>query len=298
MTATEETKTVLLDCTNLAMRSFHAAKYIGLSGGGQSTGALVLFVNSLSRHLSEDRPTHFVACWDSGGSRYREQRFPGYKLARRQAVVLDGPAPHAESFRLIREFLQLAQISSWRQDGIEADDLIAAAHRRTPGPKLVLSSDKDLLQLLDGQSEQVRFTGDPLHLDRWDAARVEQVHGCSPQRLPLLMALTGDAADGIPGLPGIGPKRALKMLTAVDWEWDKLLVSLTEEHRDLAQMCLELVDLGCFDALVPSVPVWDPYPRHSNDHVRLSLQEPLEAFCARYELRNILSLIHARTLWW
>lgn len=296
---TEETKTVILDANNLAMRAFHAAKHTGMSSGGHHTGALVLFVNSLSKLLVQEQPTHFIAFWDGGGSIYREGVYPGYKLARREAA--GGAVPHAESFRLIKEFMAYSRLPSWREEGVEADDLIAAAHRRTPGRKVILSSDKDLLQLIDHETEQVRFTGD-IHEDRWDHDRVIKEYGCPPDRLARLMALTGDQSDGIPGLRGIGPKKATKMLSEVDWDWGKLIGQLPPEQAEQAEMCLSLVDLNYLDTIVPSVPEWQAHPRFQeacpSDWFGLCKHcAALLAFCDEFELQSIKERVVGRLLW-
>ena len=261
---------------------------------GEATGPLVIFVNSLAKFVGEERPTRFVACWDSGGSRYREAVFPPYKLARRQAAM--GSTAHAASFALIKEFLALSGIGQWGRDGVEADDLIAAAHRDTEGRKVILSSDKDLLQLLDGETELIRFTG-AVKADRWDSSRVQYEYGCEPARLGQVFALSGDMVDGIPGLPGIGPKRAVKMLGAHEWDWDALMARLSAEQHRAAELYRSLVDLTYLHEPVPSVPPWSPYPRYSVEGINPVLHPPLLEFCERYKLTNIQHRIETRTLW-
>lgn len=289
------TKTVLLDASNLAMRSWHAASHTGMAVEGEATGPLVIFVNSLAKLLGEEQPTHFVACWDCGGSAAREKLWPQYKLARRQASL--GEQAHAESFRLIKQFLALSAIPQWFHPGVEADDLIAAAHRRTEGAKVILSSDKDLLQLLDENTEQVRFTGN-VKPDRWDHARVFTEYRCQPEQLGKVMALSGDAVDGVPGLAGIGPKRAVKLLVGHDWDWDALLGVLSPAQQQMAELCRGLVDLSYLDTPVPPVPQWEAYPRHTVEGID-SLRHPeLMDFCDRFRLSVLKARIEGRTLWW
>jgi DNA polymerase-1 len=291
------TKTVLLDASNLAMRAWHAASHTGMSAEGEATGPLVIFISSLARLIGEERPSHFVACWDTGGSAAREKLWPGYKLSRRQAAL--GEQAHAESFRLIKKFLSLSDLPQWFHPGVEADDLIAAAHRRTEGAKVILSSDKDLLQLLDHETEQVRFTG-TVKPERWDHGRVYREYRCRPEHLGKVMALSGDAADGVPGLAGIGPKRAVKLLVGHEWDWDALLDTFSSDQRATAELCRGLVDLSYLDEPVPSVPPWTAYPRHTAglpfpDPVR---HPPLLEFCDRFRLSVLRARIENSTLWW
>lgn len=290
---------VLLDGNNLAARSFHAAKHRLTSADGVETGSLHLFCTGLSRYLKELRPTHFVVCWDGGRSVHREKMFSDYKLARRKAQ--EGEPPHGPAFALITEFLDLTGIEQWFEPGVEADDLIAAWHRRTreemPEAHItILSSDKDLLQLLDDRTHQWRFSSSGTPTDVWDREKVIRDLGYVPERIPLVMALTGDVSDGVPGAKGIGPVKAVKLLEAHDWDLDK--VAASRPDGVMIKLSHRLVDLrGELCTTVPPVPVYEPLgPTSRNARERL---EHFTEFCARYQLRELWDrvAIH-RDLWW
>lgn len=287
--------TVLLDANNLAMRCYHAAKHTGMSSGGEHTGALLLFINSLAKHVALQKPDYFVACWDGGGSKYREELYPQYKSARKAAS--GGAQAHAESFRLIKAFLDLNGIGQERREGVEADDLIAAFHRRSDGDIVILSSDKDLLQLVDLMTIQVRFSGD-LHDDVWNHSRVVSEFGCEPEQLPLYMALMGDQSDSIPGVPGIGPKKALKLLQEHDWDWERVLESFDMANALYAETSRALVDLSFIDTTVSRVPSWNPVVRIGRDEPRsLPAYQSLVKFCRDFELDTVMQRITTNTLW-
>lgn len=282
---------LLLDANNLAMRSYHAAKH-AMSAAGESTGALQLFVTSLALYTRQEKPTRMVACWDGpGGSRTRLSIYPAYKEARRIRTS-DGD-PHRDAFRLIMEFCDLAGIPQWRRDGVEADDLIAGAWRRhrAAGERVViLSSDKDLLQLLDQGTEQIRFGSAEVSTDRWTRQRVIDELHLLPEQLPLYMALTGDASDSVPGMPGIGPKKALKMLQEADWDLVKAM-QRHPEHYAIVRTSEALVDLSYEPVATPEVPLLDLVgPDHSK-------WPELVSFCDFYRLQRIQNRLISRSLW-
>lgn len=285
---------VLVDGNNLAARSFHAAKG-QLTANGMETGSLHLFINSFAKHVREETPDRLVVCWDSPEPGYRHSLFPAYKANRRAAVQREPGDPEFEMYRLIKEFLSLCGIGQWSRPGQEADDLIAMAHYRYPYEnQVILSADKDLLQLLDGHTEQVRFSSHNTPTDRWTALRVINEMGMNPKDIPLFMALTGDASDGIPGVRGIGPKKAMKILEDQNWDLGNIIEAYPE-WAEAIKLSYSLVRLDMPERPWPDVPVFDPLPRHGSDYdVQL---RPIQDFCVRWELRQVLNKITSGTLW-
>jgi DNA polymerase-1 len=285
-------KTLLVDGNNLAMRSFHAA-HGAMTSGGQETGSLQIFVTTLAKHIREENPSHLVVCWDSGDCTRRLALYPKYKAARRAKQAGQGD-PHRLLFQLIHSFLAKANIAQWAAEGIEADDLIATGWLRSSekGKVVILSADKDLLQLLiDNDTEVVRFaTGGA---ERWDRRRFIEERGFRPEQLPLIMALEGDSSDGVPGMPRVGPVKALKMLQAANWDLDKAMEPYPE-HRDIVMTSKKLVDLlDEVFAPLPAVPVFRPATPADQ---RQSWSELLD-FCTLYELRMIRQRLIAGDLW-
>jgi DNA polymerase I len=208
-----------VDGTGLFVRSARAARRTGLTApDGTPTGALTLFIASLAALVREVRPTHLVIAWDSGvpGTTWRRRICPDYK-AKRAALPMD-----LREFDPVREFCDAAGIAQWAIDDFEADDLLAAAFRLSwrdlPDHCLVLcSDDRDVLQLIEPGRSYVRTFGKDGMLI--DAQAVISEWGVYPENLPRLRALAGDPSDGIPGLPGVGPVRALHMLQRARLCW-------------------------------------------------------------------------------
>lgn len=134
-----------------------------------------------------------------------------------------------EQFEALQQFLDLAGFRWHRERGVEADDHIAKMSKTWDGSIVVVSSDHDLQQLVN-ERVLIYLPGRPQHantLPILDEQSIIEKHGLPPTRLPELYALTGDASDGIPGVKGIGPKKALKLL--LDGPLDRVLA----EHPEL-----------------------------------------------------------------
>jgi DNA polymerase-1 len=291
---------LLLDANNLTMRGIHAMAKSTLSADGVPTGPLLVVINALSKHIREERPDRVVACWDAGPSRARQALFPAYK-ANRPQVSADFDHGKRTTFGLVKEFLALAGIHQVEREGYEADDLIAwyVGNRWQSPPKgiwgtaVVLSSDKDFLQLVGPGVEQVRFTSGGGPTDRWDLHRVEEEYGCLPEHLPLVMALAGDVSDGIPGVPRFGTKTAVKALVKADWVLEAVDHPGVREHWDQVQTSLQLVDLRTPlpELHLPALPMFAPTAPGS------ALFDSLVSFLTRYQLDSVRNRFYTGDLW-
>lgn len=283
-------KTLLaVDGNNLLVRAIRAMERSHLSVDGQDTGPLLVFINMLSKYVREAQPDYVVVCWDGGRSSFRLSIWPEYKLAR--ASHSDETDRH---FQLAKDFLSLCNIHHVKMDGVEADDLVAAYCREFDGISVILSGDKDFLQLLDDQTLQIRPTGGD---ELWTAQRVEKSLGCKPEHLPFVKALSGDPSDGIPGIFRVGEKTACKLLALHGWDIHDLLRSdrpIVAGQTEMVLRNLQLVDLR--SPIPELVAVVDPPPFAPTDPSGILLPELL-AFLARYKLTTIKDRLVAGILW-
>lgn len=293
--------TLVIDANNILVRSMKATEgRVSLSSHGVPTAALLVFINTLSRYIREIEPDRVAACWDGGRSTYRLSIDPDYKAARSERTE----EPDTGAFALAKEFLSLANIHHVERPGVEADDLIAGYWRMRSevDPFFILSGDKDFLQLLDDNTFQIRPGG--IHAspetERWDAARVREAMGCTPEQIPLVMALTGDSGDGVLGVPGFGTKTAVKALVAHEWSLGRLLMTADPKwapkvagRQDQVVKAKRLVDLRepGPDILLPPPPLFEPtYP----DKTMFSA---LLHFLTKYELASVETRVINGTLW-
>jgi DNA polymerase I len=289
-------KTLLVDANNLLIRAIKAMEGRRLSANGVPTGAVNTFIRTLSFWVRDQKPDRMLVAWDGGRSTYRSAIFPAYKATRASHPEYEDPEG---PFALAKEFLSLANIRHVEYPGVEADDIIATywTERLNDERLVILSADKDFLQLLDGWTEQIRpGTGvDEL----WTANRVRTEMQCKPEHLPYVMALTGDHGDDVPGVPGFGMKTACKWLGRYDWDLDKLVIDGSRKQpkligqRDVVQRNFKLVNLR---QAIPGVQV-SLAPKFEPTVLPSLLAEDLMRFLDRYELRWVRERFVSNELW-
>lgn len=196
----------LVDGTSFLYRGFYAYPDLKRSDG-LPTNAIFIVLRILLRILREERPKYVGFFMDGKGPTFRHEMFEPYKAQRPKM-----PEDLAVQIEPLREAVKLLGLSLTISDGIEADDCIAslAAAHQGQRPVVLVASDKDLKQCLTpnvylwdpaGKNEKVTSEADFM-------AEL----GIRPAQWPDLQALMGDSSDNIPGLPGVGPKTALKVI--------------------------------------------------------------------------------------
>ena len=164
-------------------------------------------LSSFKRALKTHRPTHAVAVFDHGGRTWKQDFFEGYQANRKPM-----PAHLRDGLPNVKQELQEMGLHWISIEGIEADDAIATLVenwcKSSAQRVVILSTDKDFLQLLN---DQVCIYD---HFkDAWrDTAYVQQKFGVQPSQMGDLLALMGDAVDGVPGVPKVGSKTAAALL--------------------------------------------------------------------------------------
>lgn len=290
---------VAVDGTGLLVRASRAAgRHAQLSSSdGTPTGALMMFIGSLAKKLRVVRPDYLVVTWDGPGARrWRRALYPDYKGNR-------PPNDKGDSeLDLARGFCDAAGIRQLSIPAFEADDLLAAVQRQVVAEMpdaqlLVITDDKDLLQLLGDCMTTV--TG--LSFDAMlTAADVDAQWGVPPWWLPAVRALAGDGSDNIPGLPGIGPHRAVKMIADGGWQWP-LPERLLPEPGDRLRVAVwhDLVNL-----LTPlREPEREPgieegyFALRGQAEWRGEVSDPLLSFLQKYELRSLSERLLKGRLW-
>lgn len=200
---------LLLDTFSLFFRAFFALPPMSTQRG-EPTNALYGFSALLLKLLREHPGAELCLALDTGRPTFRHRDFQPYKAQR-------APTPSAlvEQLRKLDQLLERLGVPVLGSPGFEADDVlatVAAGLRAEQRPALVVSGDRDLLQLAYG-SVRVHFVGrrgkDALN---YDEAAVRERFGVPPWRLPSFVALVGDPSDNLPGVPGIGLATAKSLL--------------------------------------------------------------------------------------
>ncbi len=240
-------KVYLVDGSSYLYRSFYAVR--GLQNrDGLPTNAVFGFVSMINRILKSKSPSHMAIVFDTPAPTFRHERYPEYK-AHRDVI----PEELVIQIPYIKRIVRMLGIPIVEHDGVEADDVIGTIAKEAVenwrAEVVLVSSDKDFFQLL---SDRVRM---------WDTMKdvmvtpedVESRFGLEPSRVLEVMGLMGDTSDNIPGVPGIGEKTAVKLISEFGglddllerWEdvkQNKLRQNL-REFRDQALLSKELMTI-------------------------------------------------------
>ena len=209
---------LLLDGHSLAYRAFFALPVDNFSTTtGQHTNAVYGFTSMLINVLRDEQPTHVGVAFDKSRQTFRLQEYAEYKAGRNKT-----PSEFSSQLPLIQEVLDALRIRHLEKDGYEADDIIATLATRANAEGsgvdevLILTGDRDALQLVNDRCTVLYPMRGVSELARMTPAKVEERYGVPPQRYPELAALVGETSDNLPGVPGVGQGYAAKWLNTYD----------------------------------------------------------------------------------
>jgi len=283
----------LIDGSAFIFRAFHALPPLTRKSDGLPVGAVAGFCNMIYKQVEDnaghDAPTHVAVIFDAKGKTFRSEIFPEYKAHRPPA-----PEDLVPQFPIIREATRAFNLPCIEMEGFEADDIIAtyAAQAREAGGRVtIISSDKDLMQLVGGGVEML----DPMKNGRIGIEEVEGKFGVGPDRVVDVQSLAGDSVDNVPGAPGIGIKIAALLINEYG-DLDTLLARAEEikqpkrrqtliEKADQIRMSRDLVYLR------QDVPVLEAI---EDFELREPVADDVLSFLAEMEFRTLTSRIAAK----
>lgn len=239
-------KLFLVDGSGFIFRAYHALPPLSRSDG-TPVGAVYGFCNMLNKLLDQIQDNRVLVVFDAGRQTFRQDIYPLYKANR--------PAPPEDlipQFALIRDACVAFGVPHVELAGFEADDLIASYARKaqqTHTPVVIVSSDKDLMQLVKPGVSMY----DPLKNKTIDEKEVFEKFGVYPKSVIDVQALAGDPTDHVPGVPGIGVKTAAELMTTYG-TLESLLANIhlikqpkrreaLLEHQEMARISKALVTL-------------------------------------------------------
>ncbi len=246
----------LIDGSAFIFRAYHALPPLTRKSDGMPVGAVAGFCNLLWGELTSTRretaPTHLAVIFDAGSKTFRNDIYPQYKANRPEL-----PEDLRPQFAYTRDATRAFNVSCIEVAGYEADDIIATLARRAReagGTCTIISSDKDLMQLIGDGVDML----DPMKNKRLGLDEVMEKFGVAPNRVVDVQSLAGDSVDNVPGAPGIGLKTAALLINEYG-DLDTLLARASEikqpkrrealvDNADLIRISRQLVSL---DANMP-----------------------------------------------
>ena len=205
---TEKNKTplvVLVDGSNYIYRAFYGIPLL-TNSKGFPTNAIYGFTNMLLKLLRDLAPDYIVMTFDLKGPTARHEEFTDYKATRKPM-----PDDLIPQIPFIKDVVRGLSISVLEKQGVEADDIIgtlAVQSSKRGWRTAVISGDKDLMQLVDENVTMI----DTMKDKTYDVAAVKERFGVGPDKVVEILGLMGDTSDNIPGVPGIGPKTAQRLI--------------------------------------------------------------------------------------
>ncbi|MFB2532194.1 DNA polymerase I [Paracoccus sp. p3-h83] len=283
----------LIDGSAYIFRAYHALPPLTRASDGLPVGAVSGFCNMIARYVEgasgADVPTHAAVIFDHSSHTFRNDLYTSYKANRPEP-----PEDLRPQFPLVREATRAFNLACLEQEGVEADDIIATLARQVReagGRVTIISSDKDLMQLVGGGVEML----DPMKAKRIGVEEVEEKFGVGPDRVVDVQALAGDSVDNVPGAPGIGIKTAALLIQEFG-DLDSLLARASEisqpkrrqtliDHADQIRLSRDLVRLKD-DVAMEVTP--------AELEVRAPDPDTVLDFLARMEFRTLTNRLAAR----
>ena len=280
----------LVDGSGYIFRAYHRLPPL-TNKHGEPVGAVYGYTTMLWKLADElhkaDGPTHMAVILDKSSSTFRNELYDQYKAHRPPP-----PEDLVPQFPMIRDATRAFSLPCIEEQGWEADDLIASYTKAALAQGwqvTIVSSDKDLMQLMTDPSVDML---DTMNNRRLGPEAVVEKFGVGPDKLGDVLALMGDSVDNVPGVPGVGPKTAAKLIVehgdveavlaaAPEMKKGKLRDNLID-HAAAARMSRKLVELAC------DVPLPDTL-----DSLALPAegipQAPLRAFLEHHGFRSLLT---------
>lgn len=279
-------KLLLLDGNSMLFRAYYATLYTHrmTTSNGIPTNAVYGFVMMLNKAIDIIEPDEILVAWDAGKPTFRHKQFQAYKGTRKpldEELIVQFP--------IVREYLDAAGIKRYEQEGYEADDIIGSMAKCCKDVQTtILTSDRDLLQLIDSSTHVLLMKKGLSEMDLMDEQNLLDTYGITPSQVIEMKGLMGDTADNIPGVAGVGEKTALRLLNQystvenvyahIDEVKGKLKEKL-EKDKDSAFMSLELATIYTKMEL----------PFELEDCEFSGIQEDVNGFYEKYEMRSLIN---------
>lgn len=199
------TKILLLDSNSLVNRAFYALPPLE-NKKGVITNAIFGYLSMLARLITDVEPTHIGAVFDLKAPTFRHVMFDEYKGKRKPM-----PKELASQIPILKELLSEMGIKILSLEGYEADDIIGTIAKRFDYETVIVSGDRDVLQLVDESTVVYNTKRGVTDIKEYDLQSLSE-EGLTPAKVIEYKALAGDTSDNIPGCPGVGEKTALNLL--------------------------------------------------------------------------------------
>ncbi|PIZ48444.1 hypothetical protein COY29_03720 [Candidatus Woesebacteria bacterium CG_4_10_14_0_2_um_filter_39_14] len=215
-------KLVLIDAFAILHRAFHAIPPL-TNKKGEPTNAVYGFVSMILKVVQDLQPNSLAVCFDVKAPTFRHKEFKDYQSQR--PPMADELSSQIEK---VKSFLKAANIPIYLKAGYEADDLLGTIAKKSDADSVIIATgDKDMLQLVDDKIKIYMPIAGLSSAKLFGQVEAKERMGVFPSQIPDLKSLMGDPSDNYPGVAGIGPKTAIKLLEKY-FSLDKIYAHLQE----------------------------------------------------------------------
>ena len=199
-------KLVIIDGNSLVNRAFYALPLL-TNQDGEYSNAVYGFVNILVKCVTEIQPQYICVAFDHSRHTFRTDMYAQYKGTRKEM-----PPELRSQMPLLKTLLNFMNISIYEVPNIEADDIIGTVAKHSGVENIILSGDRDVLQLIDENTEVWLTKKGITDVEKIDLSNIEETFGITAKQIIDLKALMGDSSDNIPGVAGVGSVTATNLL--------------------------------------------------------------------------------------
>lgn len=269
----------------MLFRAYYATLY-GKSmttSNGIPTNAIYGFVMMLNKAIEKIQPDALLVAWDADSQTFRKDEYPAYKGTRKP---LDEEL--IAQFSIVREFLDAAGIQRYEIHGYEADDIIGTMSKNKDIHTTILTSDRDLLQLIDTHCNVLLMKKGISEMEIMDIdAFKEKYDGLVPKQIIDMKGLMGDSSDNIPGVAGVGEKTALKLLKAHP-SVEEVYASIDEVKGKLKEKLLKDKENAFLSKHLATIYRDVPLDFTLEDCAFTDYKDTVQDFFTKYEMRSFL----------
>lgn len=246
---------LLVDGNSIFNRAYFALPAMNDSRG-RNVNAVYGFLNILLKAFADCAPTHVAVAFDMPGKNFRHALYGDYKANRKGM-----PDDLAVQLPVLQDVLAAMNIAIVQKSGVEADDIIGTLSKCPGAQKLLVTGDRDLLQLIDADTTVLLTKKGVSEVERLDEKTLKENYSMEPWQIVEYKALRGDVSDNIPGVRGVGEKTAAALLAEygsldnIYLNLDKIKGSLRDklvENKDTAYLSKKLATIEtCVDCACP-----------------------------------------------
>ncbi|MBR5341283.1 MAG: DNA polymerase I [Erysipelotrichaceae bacterium] len=283
-------KLLLIDGNSVLFRAFYATAYgnIMKTSKGVYTNAVYAFANMLNKAVKEISPDYCVVAFDKGKHTFRHELNPDYKAGRKET-----PEELVGQFQLVREMLEAYGVPYLEYDSIEADDIIGSLAKKYDMETCILSSDRDMLQLIDDTTSVYVMRKGMSDIAKMDEPALKEEYGLKPYQIIDYKGLAGDKSDNIKGVEGVGDKTAVKLLN--DYDTCEGIYEHIDEIKGKLQEKLIRDKDSCFLSKKLATIKTDVDISEDLDSFRLKIDEKgRNAFFEKYEMYSLIRKVEEK----